>query len=330
MNQEKIGKYISKKRKELKITQEQLAEKLGVTDRSVSRWENGKSMPDVSLFKQLCEVLKITLDELLSGEDKPQSSHETINYIKYQRKIYLYKLITVIIISIFIICGLLYFFFKPFKLEFNDTIDYAKPIYNIDDNITLYSKFEKNYYVKNIKIDLSEALKNGTVTIEQIKKQMNHYSSLNDGGTIIYQSKNKKYYLFACNTIDGNKNYYITGNGNDYEICSSEKTKGINHQCLRDKLDNIIGFDTNTKNRDNYNANLITNGNIPSWDIYTGSKGTYAIIKTDDELVINDFKKWFNEKDANFNYLNIYENWYVFVSNGNDLNNKTLNECVTK
>ena len=91
MNQEKIGKYISKKRKELKITQEQLAEKLGVTDRSVSRWENGKSMPDVSLFKQLCEVLSITLDELLCGEDKPQSSYETINYIMYQRKLYIFS-----------------------------------------------------------------------------------------------------------------------------------------------------------------------------------------------------------------------------------------------
>lgn len=63
-----------------------------------------------------------------------------------------------------------------------------------------------------------------------------------------------------------------------------------------DKLDNIIEFDTSVKNRDNYNAGLITNGNIPSWDIYSGLYGTYAIIKTDDEIVINDFKKWFNEK----------------------------------
>ena len=320
MNQEKIGKYISKKRKELKITQEQLAEKLGVTDRSVSRWENGKSMPDVSLFKQLCEVLNITLDELLSGEDKPQSSHETINYIKYQRKLYLYKLITVVIISILIICGLLYFFFKPFQLEFNDTIDYAKPIYNIDDNTKLYSRFDKNYYVKNTKIDLSEVLKNGTLTIEQIKKQMNYYSELNDGGTIIYQSKNKKYYLFACNTIDGNKN--------DYEVCSSQKRNSLNHTCLQDKLDNIIGFDTNIKTRDNYDARLITNGNIPSWDIYSGLNGTYAIIKTDDEIVINDFKKWFYEKNKNYKYINVYDNWYVFISNGNEFDVKELNDCI--
>lgn len=225
MNQEKIGKYIFNRRKKLKLTQEQLAEKIGVTDRAISRWENGKSMPDVSLFKQLCEVLDITLDELLSGEDKPQNSYETINYLKYQSKMYLYKLIIVVIVLVLLMSGLLYCFFKPFKLEFSDTIDYTKPIYNIDDNIKLYSKFDNNYYVKNTKIDLSEALKNGTITIEQIKKQMTVYDELNDGGTIIYQSKNKKYYLFACNTIDGNKNYYITGNGNDFKVCSSKKVR---------------------------------------------------------------------------------------------------------
>ena len=328
MNQEKVGKYISKRRKELKLTQEQLAEKLGVTDRSVSRWENGKSMPDVSLFKQLCAVLNITLDELLSGEDKPQSSYETINYIKYQRKIYLYKLITVTIISVLIIGSILYYFFKPYKLEFSDNIDYAKPIYNIDDNIKLYSKFDKNFYIKNNKKDLSEALKDGTITIEQIKRQMTVYDALNDGGTIIYQSKNNKYYLFACNTIDGNKNYYITGNENDFDICATKKTVGLNHTCLRDKLDNIVNFNTSVKTRDNYDAKLITNGNIPSWNIYSGSKGTYAIIKTNDDLVVNDFKKWFNEKSTDYKYLNIYENWYVFVSNGNDL--ESLDDCINK
>ena len=93
MNQEKIGKYISNKRKDLKLTQEQLAEKLGVTDRSVSRWENGKSMPDLSILKSLCEVLNIKLEELFSGEDKKTGNSETINYIKYQKKLYRLSLI---------------------------------------------------------------------------------------------------------------------------------------------------------------------------------------------------------------------------------------------
>lgn len=157
---------------------------------------------------------------------------------------------------------------------------------------------------------------------------MNYYSALNDGGTIIYQSKNKKYYLFACNTITGNKNYYITGNGNDYDVCTSENKIKLNQVCLRDKLDNIIDYDKTIKFRDNYNAYLITSGNIPSWDIYSGSKGTYAIIKTDDNVVIDDFKNYFNNINNNYKYVNIFENWYVFISTGNDINLKELNDCI--
>ena len=68
MNQEKIGKFIQELRKEKDLTQQSLAEKLGVTDRSISNWENGKCMPDLSLFKPLCEILDISINELMSGE----------------------------------------------------------------------------------------------------------------------------------------------------------------------------------------------------------------------------------------------------------------------
>ena len=68
MNQEKIGKFIQELRKEKDLTQQSLAEKLGVTDRSISNWENGKCMPDLSLFKPLCEILNISINELMSGE----------------------------------------------------------------------------------------------------------------------------------------------------------------------------------------------------------------------------------------------------------------------
>ena len=68
MNQEKIGKFIAKCRKEKKLTQEQLAEKLGVTSKSISRWENGNTMPDLALFNPLCEMLQITVNDLMSGE----------------------------------------------------------------------------------------------------------------------------------------------------------------------------------------------------------------------------------------------------------------------
>jgi len=76
MNQEKIGKFISTLRKEKKLTQSELATILGVTDRSISNWENGKCMPDLSLFKPLCNELGITINELLSGEKIEEEKYQ--------------------------------------------------------------------------------------------------------------------------------------------------------------------------------------------------------------------------------------------------------------
>lgn len=68
MEQVKIGKFIASKRKEQGLTQLQLAGKLGITDRAVSKWETGKSLPDASLMPELCKLLKITINDLLCGE----------------------------------------------------------------------------------------------------------------------------------------------------------------------------------------------------------------------------------------------------------------------
>lgn len=68
MNQAKIGKFIAECRKNNNLTQMQLAEKLNITDRAVSKWENGKAMPDSSIMLDLCSELKISANELLSGE----------------------------------------------------------------------------------------------------------------------------------------------------------------------------------------------------------------------------------------------------------------------
>ena len=68
MDQVKIGRFIAERRKSANLTQMQLAETLGITDRAVSKWENGKSLPDSSIMVELCDVLDITVNDLLSGE----------------------------------------------------------------------------------------------------------------------------------------------------------------------------------------------------------------------------------------------------------------------
>ena len=68
MNQEKIGKFIKDKRLELKMTQKDLADKSGISDRAISKYENGRGVPDVSLLSDLSKVLDVTINDLLSGE----------------------------------------------------------------------------------------------------------------------------------------------------------------------------------------------------------------------------------------------------------------------
>ncbi len=92
MDQGKIGKFIAKCRKDKNMTQSELAEKLGVTDKSIGNWENGRNMPDLSLFKPLCDELGITINDLMSGErinkDKYQEKFEEniVNTIDYSTK----------------------------------------------------------------------------------------------------------------------------------------------------------------------------------------------------------------------------------------------------
>lgn len=110
----KIGKYIAFKRKEQGLTQKQLAEKLNMSDKSVSKWERGICLPDVSVYLELCKILDISINEFLAGEDIPketieQKAEENIiqitkdnkNKQKYLKKI-IRLLIVMLVVFIFI------------------------------------------------------------------------------------------------------------------------------------------------------------------------------------------------------------------------------------
>lgn len=112
MNQEKIGKFISECRKEKQLTQEQLAVQLGVTSKSISKWENGNCLPDASKYKSLCEILGITINELFSGE---RLSSETEN----EAKDYLVDLLASRIYDVD--CGVSYEDFKNALLRMSET-----------------------------------------------------------------------------------------------------------------------------------------------------------------------------------------------------------------
>jgi len=104
MNQEKIGKFISEKRKEKNLTQAQLAEKIGVSINAVSKWERGLNLPDASIMLEVCDLLDITVNELLSGkkltpeEQKLKSDINAISIITTKKEIENIKLLTEILI----------------------------------------------------------------------------------------------------------------------------------------------------------------------------------------------------------------------------------------
>ena len=119
MNQDKIGKFILMLRKKNNMTQQELADKIGVTDRAISKWENGRGMPDLSLMKPLCDELGITINELISGEvlDKKEYRDKVdeniINTINYSnRKIKSLKTIfrTIFVILLIIFLSLVFMF----------------------------------------------------------------------------------------------------------------------------------------------------------------------------------------------------------------------------
>ncbi len=129
MNQQKIGKFIATCRKEQDLTQEQLADKLGITKNAVSKWERGISFPDVSLFKSLCEELDINVEELINGEkDKSDKAKEkailaTINEknrINKKSK----KTIAILCIGFILILGALFYYNEKTKVNLVTDSDY--------------------------------------------------------------------------------------------------------------------------------------------------------------------------------------------------------------
>ena len=112
MNQQRIGDFISECRKEKGLTQTQLAEKIGVSDKSVSRWENGRTMPDMSLYEPLCKELGINISELLYAkkmgdpEKIEQGEKSALRVFKTKNDLETFGILTEILIFVGIIIAI--------------------------------------------------------------------------------------------------------------------------------------------------------------------------------------------------------------------------------
>lgn len=124
MDQKKIGRFICSLRKEKQLTQEQLAEKLGVSINAVSKWERGLSFPDVSLYKDLCKELDINIEELINGEKSKSSTAKEkaiISVVKTnkneKKKRNIIIIVFTLLITLLIIFGLIIYKYKSREVE---------------------------------------------------------------------------------------------------------------------------------------------------------------------------------------------------------------------
>ena len=210
MNQEKIGKFILELRKEKNMTQQELAEKIGVTDRAVSKWENGRGMPDLSLMKSLCNELGITVNDLISGEridkkDYPKKSDENIiNTIDYKEKEIKKnkKVFKIVLGVIFLIIGLFItmFLFDVRMMNLNKPVIFSTWGYDYTPAI--------NFYENDIYLAIKDYL------VEKGDNEEKHYDDEKTFVSMrIYLSeeirKDKLYYIYAW-VVDSK--YYVVNN----------------------------------------------------------------------------------------------------------------------
>ena len=128
----KIGRYVAGKRKDLGLTQRQLAQKLGMSDKSVSKWERGVCLPDVSVYAQLCGILSISINEFLAGEDIAQEnivkkSEDNLIQVTTDSKHRQNKLKTIIaVLSVIVLAAVM--IVSVFLLRANQPKNYIVPV----------------------------------------------------------------------------------------------------------------------------------------------------------------------------------------------------------
>lgn len=190
MNQDKIGKFISDLRKEKKLTQMELANRVGVSNKAVSKWETGKSIPDFGVFENLCKEFDISVNELLNGERNKKGNDGIKEYLVYkekQNKNWNYTLLLISFLIIVIIFFSFYFInsykkYNVYKLQ-GENVNFK-----YDGGLLYLSNVDTIFQKGNVEI-LSNEIKDVYEMIFAIKKDDKYYrvTNLQDAGEISAQ-----------------------------------------------------------------------------------------------------------------------------------------------
>ncbi len=266
MNQEKIGKFIATCRKEQNLTQEQLAEKLGITYKAVSKWECGKGLPDASIMIELCKILKITVNDLLSGEKVDKEDYQKkleqniIDTIDYTDKKVSKKNKSIAMMIIFAGLGLIFIAFTIFPSESSWGSIYS--IIGLVISLIGFSKInKKKSYLKRILSNFVyiAGILIALLIIDYFNVVLNkvppRFSYLKETGDTMIVYKAPFYNVYRINRNTKNE-YYIIDTKRQY----TEKTVPIT-PFDRDKsgIENIIQYKNQYVANNSNDSHLIDN-----------------------------------------------------------------------
>ena len=270
MNQKKIGKFIQERRKLKELTQVELAEKLGVSNRTISSWENGNSLPDYSMFQDLCNELDISINELLSGEKLTEENYQkkleenfvsTIDYNNKKRNKKIKKFIIFIIMLVIV-----YLLYKAFIAYF-----YYKDYSTHEDN-----SFPVNQNIKTIQIK-----NNSKANTKVLHNELNIY--IPEGFDLVTDKAKSNYVMDNCEPyikgLQDNNNFdamILVCNtrraidiGNiDYHGINSTLFPWMNVYGLFKKYDIHDSIDLIKFYEKHYIARNYSNFTIPSYDTF--------------------------------------------------------------
>ena len=233
MDNNKIGKFIASRRKELGYTQQSLADKLYVTDKAISKWERGLSLPDISLLRKLAKILKVDVVDILDGQigtTKKINVEEDLERIKKEMSIShknkIKKFIILIIVLVFII---IYIIFRNIYLGYTiETVNYSHSKREINIGVPKTSFMmkhnDRSYSYKN--------LRNSNIVENEIKKYLKTLKYSTCKNTIYYYNEKDNFsiinYSVKNNLLYNTISYEIVDNDYCFEEKLDEYTEKLN------------------------------------------------------------------------------------------------------
>ena len=257
----KIGKYISEKRKNLGMTQKQLAEKIGMSDKSVSKWERGICLPDVSLYFDLCSILGISINEFLAGEDivneniEKKSEENIISVVtdsKRKQKSLKYIICALLILSILTISLIATFLYRAYRpmnfitpMDENSVEMQTVNLIAGPDGANAY-QFTTTDKFARLKIYYSEYHQGKLLNKEPIEIGFEDMDSPKNGGIIIVPDYDHAVIKLVVWTDDGSKSSVdlplMEGvEGREYYIRSQSRIEG-KPEIIYDFEDVLLGL----------------------------------------------------------------------------------------